>query len=356
MNDRVENPKLTLTFLGEGFKNGDVPITVVAEKLSSLQNIMFHAAAAVNNYNGSRRGQWANRYRKFAELAFCAAHHSDLTIEASPLPVEDSLFALGAKVVDLVFKVAGAVAANDQGKLDALNIGRDDRGFLVRAIEAMCPNTTDDYTVVLSNGKPGHEPVRFNAETRRLARSLAVPAVQSPTFAQEATIVGYLTKIHVDVAPAKIAVQVSNREIECFYTESMRDQIANLLAGSMVEVTGLASLDVEGRVKQLDSITDVETVSMDPLRITRFAHHGRRYKLREPLLVDVEYADGMWVYHHPDVNLWGYGERREDAVYELHANFDYIYREFAEEQDAILDEKALDIKRRLKQIIESTES
>ncbi|MCC7147224.1 MAG: hypothetical protein IT443_12330 [Phycisphaeraceae bacterium] len=352
MSGQAEESKLTLTFLGDGFKNGEVPVTVVAAKLLSLQNVVFHAAAAVDHFRGSRRGPWTNRYRKSAELAFRDAHHSDLTIDASLARTDGGLFDLGTKAVDLVFKVAGAVAANNPSELESLNIGRDDRGFLVRGIESICPNTTDDYTMVLSNGMAGHAPVRFNAETRRLARSLAVPAVLAPEFAEEATIMGYLTKIHVDVAPAKIAVQVSNREIECFYNESMRDQIANLLAGSMVEVTGLASLDVEGRVTQLDSITDVETVGMDPLRITRFEHDGRRYKLREPLLVAVEYADGMWVYHDPDVNLWGYGERREDAVHDLHANFDYIYREFAEEQDARLDEKALDIKHRLNQIVE----
>ncbi len=89
----------------------------------------------------------------------------------------------------------------------------------------------------------------------------------------------------------------------------------------------------------------MDTVSTDPICLSQFEHAGVRYNLREPLVVNVEYKEGLWVYHNESLNLWGYGERREDALSDLHENFAYLWKEFAEEADDILDEKAQALKR-----------
>ena len=66
----------------------------------------------------------------------------------------------------------------------------------------------------------------------------------------------------------------------------------------------------------------------------------------------MNYTDNLWVYHNSAVNLWGSGERREDALRDLHANFAYLWKEFAEEDDALLDDKAREIKQALRQLSE----
>jgi hypothetical protein len=208
----------------------------------------------------------------------------------------------------------------------------------------------DDYLVELENGAPARHPkLRFSGETRRAVRDLLQHGAQ-PLSAEEVTLVGELVKIHVDVGPEIIAIRHKGIEIQCHYPESLRDQVANLLAGSFVEVSGWATLDNEGRVKQIDSVLDVETVSMDPIRLARFEHAGVRYSLRKPVVVNVEYTDGLWVYHNEPLNLWGYGERREDAIKDLHENFAYLWKEVAEEDDVVLDDKALLVKRALLEI------
>ena len=84
-----------------------------------------------------------------------------------------------------------------------------------------------------------------------------------------------------------------------------------------------------------------------PELLQSFEHAGIHYQLRTPLTVAVDYNDRIWVYHNADLNLWGYGERREDALSDLHANLAYLWREFAEEKDERLDAKALLLKKRL---------
>lgn len=67
--------------------------------------------------------------------------------------------------------------------------------------------------------------------------------------------------------------------------------------------------------------------------------------------MNVEFDDGVWIYHSPLINLWGYGERPEDALCDLHENFAYLWDEIAQEEDERLDGKSLEIKRTLLDLV-----
>jgi hypothetical protein len=354
MASDVNNPRLRLEFSGEAFAAGRVPLTVVAAKLQALQTLLFHAAAALSNDSTSRRGQWFNKYRDVAELSFTSARHSDLVIEAelSPDPVLGDAFDIGKQAVDLIFTFGASLAG---GKIPDGKISKDDRRYLLRAFEGLMPNTTDQYQVVLENGNaPAHPRLTFTPETRKLVRRLAAPA--SPGFLDEATLVGELIKIHLDSGEDKITVRSGSRELDCFYPDSFRDEVANLLAGSVIEVTGRATLDDRGEIKKLSDVTDVDTVSLDPLHINRFEHAGRCYPLFAPITVNVDYKDGLWVYSNEALSLWGYAERREDALRDLHESFDYIYREFGEVDDSQLSSKSQLLKHALRRLVKPSPS
>ncbi|NLE37614.1 MAG: hypothetical protein GX621_06270 [Pirellulaceae bacterium] len=287
------------------------------------------------------------------ELTFGKAHHSDLVIELDAARDEEYLspeFQVTDKAFDLFFDVGNCIQ-NDMRGIETLDLRRDDRTYLLRAFEGLLPGVDDEYRIEIENcSREQHPKLDLSSGGRSSVRKFLAREVV-PASADEAIVVGELVKIHVDVGPHKITVLHKSREIDCHYSESMRDQIANLLAGSVVEVSGKATLDDTGAVKKLDVVFDVDTISMEPLRIPRFEHEGARYALREPLCVEIEFTDGLWVYHNSDINLWGYGERREEALRDLHANFDYLWKEIAQEDDSRLDSLAQGIKRQLKQIV-----
>ncbi|CAI4030033.1 hypothetical protein DNFV4_00457 [Nitrospira tepida] len=344
-----EHRRLRLTLRGDGFPRGEVPIAILASKLQALQNLLFHAAAAVARDPSARRGLWYNKYREVVELSFVNAHHSDLVIEVETpvpgptlLPEED----VAQKSIDLIFEF-GRTIQIQSSETEQSSLRRSDRTYLLRAFDALLPGTLDDYLVELENWSPARHPrLVFSAETRQAVRHL-LERDAMPTTAEQATVIGELVKIYFDTGPEKITIRQRGVEIDCYYSESLRDEVANLLPGSYVEATGLGTVDHEGRVTRLDTVLGIETVSMEPLRLTRFEHSGRRFEIRKPIQVQVEYVDGLWVYRNETLNLWGYGERRDEALRDLHANFAYLWQEFAEENDEVLDEKALGLKRRL---------
>jgi hypothetical protein len=348
-----QQPKLKLTFMGDGFPNGAVPLTVVASKLQALQQALFHAAAAASAHRGERRGPWSNRYRAVAELSFESAHHSDLTIEAALAtnPVLSEEFDIGRKAVDLLFDVAIAVQDDNIAALRPGTLPEYDRDYLIRAVEGLMPNLGDQYQVKLENCRPDRHPVvTFDGTSRLRVRGYAVQT--EATFeAEEAVVVGELIKIHVDAGDDKITVRSRQRDIDCFYGDALRDQVANLIAGSIVEVSGFATFDSAQQVLKLHRMLDVQPVSMEPLRIARFEHDGRVFTLQSPIAVNVEYTDGLWVYHHPELNLWGYAARREDALRDLHQTFAYVYHDIAEDNEENLDAVARQLRERLLRLV-----
>lgn len=343
---------IRLRFGGAAFASGNVPLTTVASKLQALQNIVFHATATVAQDRLARRGLWMNRFRDVAELVFVDSHHSQLEIEAALPAAPHVLFqdarreGLGDSALRLVFDFGAAATRGDD--LQPLVASREERLFLLKALEAMCPATAEDYQVELFSGARDGAMLDFSADTRQRLRTLVRRERAWVYGAEEEIIVGNLTKIHVDTAPELIAVRIGRQaEIPCYFDDSIREQVMNLVAGSVVEVTGWPVMDADGRLKQIDSITDVDTVSMEPLRIMRFEHAGRQYRLKAPLTVLVEHSEGTWIYHNEEINLWGYARRRADAIRELHETFDYLWQSFAEEDDDVLDEKAQLLKRKL---------
>ncbi len=162
-----------------------------------------------------------------------------------------------------------------------------------------------------------------------------------------ATLVGQVVTIAVGAPPERITIRADSREIDCVCPTSLHDQIAGLSPGSIVEVAGEAAINSQGQVERLDRLDSISTFSPGPLRITRFEHDGIVFSLKEPLVVNVEFTDGLWVYHNSPLNLWGSGERREEAIADLHDNFAFLWQELAEERDEKLDSRAQDIKRLL---------
>ena len=349
--------KITLTFDGEAAAGGRVPLTVLAGKLQALQSLLYHAAATAVHDPAARRGQWANRYRDAVELRFADAHHSDLTIEAVLAEPAAGLFNrpdLGLEAVDLTYDVAAALQGQDYAALKRVVPDRQERALLLRQFEALAPREGESYDLTLANGSAGHPAIRLTGQTRRLAQYLVLrDAVGEVDDLEEARVVGELTKIHFNVAPEKLSVRVGRgHEVSCYYDDSLRDQVANLCAGSIVEVTGFGTLTRSGRLRQIDVVTAVEAIGMEPIRIARLEHGGNVYRLREPVAFDIEFAEGVWAYGNESLGVRGFAARRDDALRELAEAFDYAFTEFAQEDDAALDAKAIELKRRLLAAVE----
>jgi hypothetical protein len=352
MAEGEQNRKVTLTFGGEAFADGRVPLTLLADKLKALQSLLFHAAATVEHDSVARRGQWMNRYRDAVELRFAEARTGSLVIEAELDGPDASLFEgrdLGAESIDLAYEFAQIVVSDDPKALATKVPDRQERLTLLRSLEQLSPRTNEAFDLTFANGSVKHPGVKLSALTRVRTQELIYhEMIDDTSDLEEARIVGKLTKIHYDVAPQKLSILVKQgTEIDCYYDGSLREQVTNLCAGSIVEVVGWATLTNSGRIKQLDVVTGVEAVSMEPIRMTTFEHANRRYRLREALPFNIEFTEGVWAYSNDALGIRGYAFKRDEALRELNEAFDFVYRDIALEADENLEAKAIEFKQQL---------
>jgi len=246
MTERDHNRKVTLTFGGEAFADGRVPLTLLADKLKALQSLLFHAAATVEHDTVARRGQWVNRYREAVELRFAEARTGSLVIEAELDEPDAVLFEgrdLGTEAVGMAYEFARIVNSDDAKALAAKVPDRQERLTLLRSLEQLSPRTNEAFILTFGNGQANHPGIQLSALTRIRTQLLIYREMINDTSdLEEARIVGTLTKIHYDVAPQKLSVRVQKgQEIDCYYDESLREQVTNLCAGSIVEVVGWAT-------------------------------------------------------------------------------------------------------------------
>ena len=146
MGKSAGNQRLKLTFKGDVFPDGAVPVSLLASKLQSLQNLLFHVAATIANDASARRGRWADRYGDVAELTYVESHHSELTIEvdvgrptALLLPELDPR----EQSLDLLFGFGDWIqrGCEDVGEIDRRGVSKDHARISCGHSTVCCPTT-----------------------------------------------------------------------------------------------------------------------------------------------------------------------------------------------------------------------
>ena len=65
---------------------------------------------------------------------------------------------------------------------------------------------------------------------------------------------------------------------------------------------------------RVDATAVVETINTDPIELSSFNYAGVHYSLEKPVVVNVEYAEGVWKLRNEALNVSGQGQRRDDAI------------------------------------------
>ena len=90
------------------------------------------------------------------------------------------------------------------------------------------------------------------------------------------------------------------------------------------------------------------------VEISELEYEGQVFKLNRPLLLSFECWDGhLWICENNDLNLSGSGKSKEEALKSLSQDFADFYHEIALEKDENLEEKAIEMKRRFLDLLES---
>lgn len=343
--------QLTLTIGGPDVEDTMIPFSVLAGKMDALQKALFNIALTQSRAPVAQRGNWSKRIRASCELLFCESRKGSVTVVAQIPPLlsmQTTLF--GDKEIDeglhalkSMKKVIESVAAGDISNLVSLMPDSGARLRALKSIEALCPRESDNFWISLGNGTG-----KTYAQLTSASRNFIQQIFEIDDVFEVQTISGDLVEIRVLAGRRHIVVRSHQKEITCYYPTEMEETIAQLVAGSIVEVKGRAQLGDDGTVKQIDELLDISTLDLSPFRTSLFTFNNKRFILKEPVICTLEYRNNLWVYECPRYGLHTFSEDRHEALHQLGEEFRFLYEGLINESDENLTQDAIELREVLK--------
>ncbi len=347
--------QIWLRLTGPGVEDGHIPLAVLSVKLDALQKSVYNVATATSGML-SARGRWTNEILERCELSLVEvkAGSLELLVEVPQDPQVSMPHGrrLGPDGLRDFVKLTEAVAAEDTSAIRTLIPGYGARLRSLKSLETLCPELDADYAVEIS-GHNGAAPARLDTAARRYLRATSRAEACEDDYDTQ-TIIGRLVMIRVG-GRDQIAIVSDQREIRCSYPSELEGVISQLVAGSLVEVTGVGRLDSQGIVQEISEVFSVDTVGLLPFRLKAFSWDNRRFILKRTLSCQPDFRNGLWVYECELLGLHAYAETREQAFRDFHEEFAAIWDGVAQEEDKALAPDALALKAELLNLVERVE-
>ena len=359
---KTDNRTITMTIDGPAAEGGMVPLRVLSKKLEALQKTLFNLAEAQGGGPVAQRGNWKKYVRSSCELIFSETRRGSLTIVATlPAPPSNEQLLLfpddekdpGLRTLEGIKEASIAVVNKNMKRIVELLPDSVGRARFLKSLEDLCPREGDEFNVALGYGQGGNF-AEFSRDSRSFIKKLFTEEAEEGS-PESQTIHGTLVEIRGFSGQHHITVKRRQQEIPCYYPSEMAEQIAQLIVGSIVEVTGTCQTRDDGMVSQIDTVTDVTTIDLSPFRIKTFAWGQKKYILKEPVLCTVDYEGELWIYKVPLYGLHACAADRQEALSQLHEFFAFDYDDRIGEKSENLTLDAIELRERLKEEVLSVE-
>ncbi|MGV8122941.1 MAG: hypothetical protein AB2L14_24535 [Candidatus Xenobiia bacterium LiM19] len=349
-NDR----RLILKVEGSLSQDGKVPLALLSKKLSALQDMFSNIGSALAG--GGRRGTRKTEVTQACTLLFVQANPGSLEIATEVQAPSQLLLpefaSFGERALSAMKSTIEAILHNDDTELESLFPSYGPRVRILRSAERLFPEEESDYSLSIRiNGSHS----RLEASHRDYIRKLSIGNLQDSPGKVSKTITGILYLIEVETGTRNIGVIVNNRKIPCFYASEYEEIIRDLIPGSVVEVDGFATLNDRGEIETIETLTDIRPAQLVPLYKQQIHYSNKILYLKDLIKIDVDFQDGVWIYHYQPLGITGYGATRKEAQEAFLLDFISCWDLIAQEIDENLTADALSLKTKLLSLVEKSE-
>lgn len=352
MADR-DHRTLTLHFQGPLAEGGHVPLLVLAEKLSALQRTLYNIGSSLRG--GGRRGSWKGDVTQACQLRLSRVEWSSLEVVAEVAAVTHGLpgvFDLGVDAIQKFEKTVSAVESKDSEALEALYPDFRQRARVAKSLVTLLPEDGEDYDLFIGTSEGER---KLDPSLRLVLNQVSRDDVFIVDDEAIRTITGTLVRIEVQTAARQLGLSVNNRLIECHFTPEFEDAVREFIPGSLVEVEGRATLDANGEIVRLEEIIDARTVQLVPLFWRRVVCEHRNFVLQQPIQIDVEFQDDLWIHAFQRLGILAYAPARSESLDDFRTEFAALWDVIAQEDDANLTDDAIALKRRMLELVANVE-
>jgi len=349
-----EKRKLELTVDCPDSPDIQVSFAFLEKTLHAMQLALYHAADYVAGNPAGKRARFPKEVLQQCELFVTKLSlNSPLHLEAA-LPEPDLTLLpdqeLGVLALITTKKALAAITSDDHVGLSRVIADQGYRGRFLRALEPAIPDETMPYEIKIgANGASNY--VVLRPRTRQTVSHFLNP---QESRAEDRFIVGTLVTLSISRG-RRLALKLDDgRIIDCHFAADQED-FTQQVVGSLVEVSGQASLNENGVIVSLDEVYDVTPVELGPVRFRTITTGSKKYVLKKPISVEFNYLESQWSYEYPPLGIIACATKRGEALAQFHEEFDFLWNEYAQESDDKLTPDAQDIKRRMSDLVEKVE-
>ena len=309
-----KNRKIEVTLAGDAVQDGRVSVSLFAKSLQSIQEVVFQIAGS--RLKREMKGPVPAVIRKACELFLVRTEPGSLSAVLELPEKETSLLQdepdFSEEVIEDTKKVIEAFAEVDEAKLQQTLPQPALRRRIVNHIRAIAPSDGSDYRLSFRfNGGPPRMLIRPSKEN--LYRLVPIPA--------------------------------SYEKIE---EPSLK----------FVEAKGMAQME-NGDIKKWVETYEVSELDLNPdhvWRPSKIRAKGKLFYLAHPIACVIEKQDDLLFSEDATLGIIAYGDSREEVIREFSEEFAVLWDVIAQEEDNLLTQDALSLKRKLIKLVRKVEA
>ncbi len=285
-----------------------MPVTRVKEFLEHLQMMVYNIAEMRANLDPSKKGAKGDNIRRACDLNIVGMEFESATFALEPPPPEELLFKMdvGADALKGAFDVFQKFGQNDfEGLIKALPDEHHRSKIIHQAREAIPPNKTGFHLTAAT----------VQQEIKEVSRPEA-------------------------------------KSLRIIIPEEKLDKAEPPVAEKYIDAKGFAMLDEDEHFVEWKEILSLEELHVLPLEYVD--GEQLRYNFRESLTFRIEREETLTILLNEDLGIFVGGASIEEAFKALGAEFDFLWDEYANEEDKALHPSGKTLKDTLLNLIVET--
>lgn len=348
MNSTSDSKTIILNLVGKESRQKNIPITVVADYLRRVQNILYLICDQVEKNPFRACGDFPGSVKNKCELVVSDISIGSVCAELSLASPQTGLFPEfpqpGIQAINIFGRLVNASASEDEDVEDLFtheipDILRARR--LMREFRDLIPEEQSDITVSL--GASGQEPVALSPKHRERFQK----ALQHSAEDHEIEILGRLVEISVDKKRQLRVDTPSGEKLISYSPEVEPDLLQNV--GRIIKFKATTNMTKSRAVARIDD--DVTLVTLDRMPISELVILGNTYTLDTPLEFEMEFEEEEYILTNCDFHLVVSCKKLKDCGRQVSEQIESLIETYCSEPDEALTRDGQEFRDRLKALI-----
>ncbi|NQS97374.1 MAG: hypothetical protein HQ591_02875 [candidate division Zixibacteria bacterium] len=232
-----------------------------------------------------------------------------------------------------------AILKVDHSKFNKLMPDSIRRSRLVKAFQDIIPKKGIGISLeIFGNGSP-------IVNTNEFQTALKEFLIPSRIEYSILTVTGRLTRIDFDARKITIHYPVTNRELECYYDESIEDMLLEN-PRELIQVTGIVVFDEEDHPQKISGVDNITEIDLSPFYLTEFQYEEQTLRFMKTITLEpkLDETQQLMCLEYPLLGIDVFAYTRDELDEELEIEIGVLWRNYAIERDEMLSPKAKELK------------